>query len=126
MTNWEYVKDFYKEHFGIDGWIVELYANLDMLQLCASGASNETIISVCDIELDDLVEILMNTFQFPGWNIDLPINPYKLYLDVGQDYIQFSKELRVSNVFELKAIDEVFELCRTMSEIEERITDEWI
>jgi hypothetical protein len=126
MTDWEYVKDFYKEHFGIEGWVVELYANLDILTLCASGASNKTITEVCDIELDDLVEILMHTFKFPGWYADLPINPYKLYSDLDGDYDKFFAEAKISNVFELRIIPDVYSICKTLKELEERIADEWI
>lgn len=126
MTNWEYVKEFYKTHFGIDEWVIELYANLDILQLCASGASNKSIVEFCDLEEDDVVEILMNTFKFPGWKIDLPINPYKVFSNVGESEEAFHKEIKDSNIFELKTITDVYKLCKTMKDIEERIADEWI
>lgn len=126
MTDWERIKEFYRRYFGIEGWVVELYANLDLLQLCASGASNKSILNFCDIEEDDLVEILMNTFQFPGWSDDLPCNPYKLYNDLEGNYREFYKELKACNVFELRTIKNVFTMCKAMKEIEERIQDEWI
>lgn len=126
MTDWEYVKEFYKQHFGIEGWVVELYANLDILTLCASGASNESIMNVCDIELDDLVEVLMNTFKFPGWKVDLPINPYKLYTSLEGDYDSFYKEIQQTNLFGFHAIEDLYSICKTMKELEERIVNEWI
>ena len=128
MTEWEYVKEFYKQHFGIEGWVVELYANMDILTLCASGASNKTITEVCDIELDDLVEVLMNTFKFPGWAVDLPCNPYKIYLESLDNFPKEAvlcfvgfKEIDVETV-----ITQAYRVCKTMKEIEERIADEWI
>jgi hypothetical protein len=126
MTSWDYIKNFYKQSFGIEGWIVELCANLDVLILCASGASNKSISELCQVDLDDIVEILMNTFKFAGWYTDLPVNPYKLYTDLNGDYDKFYIELKNSNVFELSYIEDIYSMCKTMKEIEERITDEWI
>ena len=126
MTSWDYVKEFYKTYFGIDGWVVELYANIDILRLFVSGASNDSIGNICQADQDEIVEILTNTFQYPGWKVDLPINPYKLYTDVSGDYELFYKYMRESNVFELIFIREVYAMCKTMYDLEERITDEWI
>jgi len=135
--DWNYVKEFYKQTFGIQDWVIELYANLDILQLCASGASNESIVKFSDLDLEDVVEILMNTFNFPGWGEDLPINPYKLYLELC---VTVPNESSRAKVFEdlicltfltkesLRSLDctKVLQLCKTMKEIEERIEHEWI
>lgn len=138
MTNWDYVKDFYKTCFGIDEWVVELYANLDILQLCASGASNNSICKFTDMDLDDVVEIILTTFGFPGWKEDLPVNPYKLYQELenlyGSEFTerQFILTLMKTDLYTFFKEPEVldyamlFRICKTMKEIEERIQDEWI
>lgn len=126
MTSWEYVKEFYRRYFGIEDWVIELYANMDILRLFVSGASNKTIENLCQMDLDDIAEILMNTFQYPGWKTDLPVNPYKLYSDVSGNYKLFYRYMRETNVFELRFIKYVYVMCKTMYELEERIADEWI
>ncbi len=124
--DWVHVKDFYKQCFGIDGWVVELYAVLDILNLCASGASNESIVKFSDLDLEDVVEILMTTFHFPGWKEDLPVNPYKLFLDTNGDFDEFNKAMVGITAFEFDPIINLYQICKTMKEIEERIADEWI
>lgn len=135
MTGWDYVKSFYREHFGIEEWVVELYANLDILQLCASGAGNKSIAAYCDMDLDDIVEILMNTFKFPGWSEDLPVNPYRIFLDCEKlDNLAEGRFISEMNAALLHCKDserghiiyKSYWTCRTMKEIEERIADEWI
>ena len=136
MTNWEYVKEFYKQCFGIDGWVVELYANLDILQLCVSGASNKSICKFTDLDLEDIVEILITTFHFSGWQEDLPVNPYKLYIElVGlpefEMKVKFISEMtRALNGYKIPEQPDIIYnclvICKTMKEIEERIQDEWI
>lgn len=126
MNDWEYIKEFYKEHFGIDNWVVEMMANRDVLLLCASGASNKTISTFLDISENEVRLVIEEAFDFTGWAVDLPINPYRLYSNVLGDFNEFYKEMKNSNVFELKAIEDVYSLCKTMEEIEERIYNEWI
>ena len=138
MTDWECVKDFYKTNFGIESWVVELYANLEILQLCASGASSESISVFCDLDLDDVVEILMNTFFFPGWKVDLSVNPYKIYNEVESEYgFEFTQMIFIGELMKTdlhrsfqypEALDyaQMFRICRTLKEIEERIANEWI
>lgn len=137
-VNWDYVKDFYKECFGIQGWVVELYANLDILQLCASGASNTSIVNFSDLDLEDVVEVLLTTFKFKGWEQDLPVNPYKIYNelfiklgDEGRQYLEGTFKYSLKNTLGLypqspQDVDVIYEICKTMKEIEERIQNEWI
>ena len=80
-VEWESIKEFYKEHFGMSGWVVEMLANMDILLLCASGSSNETISNLLDIPVDEILLVIKEVFNFPGWERDLPINPYKLYAE---------------------------------------------
>lgn len=126
MNDWEYIKEFYKQHFGIDNWVVEMMANRDILLLCASGASNRTISTFLDISQDEIELVIKESFDFIGWKEDLPVNPYRLYSNVLGSFDEFYKEMKNSNVFELRAIEDVHSICRTMKEIEERIYDEWI
>jgi hypothetical protein len=53
----------------------------------------------------------------------LNINPYKWYLQDPKDEQTFKAALKT--LVDVDA-DVVFNMCKTMKEIEERIADEWI
>jgi hypothetical protein len=133
--HWEVVKEFYKEKFGIDGWVVEMYANLDILSLCASGACNETIERFLEIPLNEIEQVIKDTFDFDGWESDLPVNPYKIFTDaesLGEVHyadIRFISEMQ-SALINFKNRDSLiyraYWVCKTMCDIERKIDDEWI
>ena len=126
--DWQSIKDFYKEHFGIQGWVVELFANMDILLLCASGVSNENIEKFLELPMTEVTEVIMNTFGFEGWTVNLPVNPYKIFLDVGES--KFKEELLLSLAPYADArdtdLDNLLRVCKTMTDIEGKINDEWI
>ncbi len=137
-VHWDAVKDFYKEKFGIDEGVVEMYANLDILVLCASGASNETIERFLEIPIEEVKKVIRETFAFDGWQEDIPANPYKIFTDLEQDLetpkfvdTRFISEMMFAlNSYKQedkdKTIYRAYWVCRTMSEIERKINDEWI
>lgn len=129
MNDWEYIKEFYKEHFGIDKWVVEMLANRDILLLCASGASNKTISRFLEISEAEIELVIKEAFSFPGWGQDLPCNPYKMMQD-STSTAGFESSIRTVLVtypeFSNVKVEDVVSLCYTMSDIDERIYDEWI
>lgn len=135
QPSWETIKDFYKETFGIDGWVVEVYANIDILCLCASGASNENIEKFLELPKEEIHRVLKDTFEFAGWDKDLPINPYKMFCDYRGDissvehFVRFTEDISVElakhGLWNIKP-EKLFYLCETMYDIERKIQDEWI
>lgn len=135
FLNWETVRDFYKEKFGIESWVVEMYANMDILSLCVSGASNKTIEKFLEIPIEDIKATLDDTFSFSGWEQDLPVNPYKVFEENSQHPLDVSIVLfdnEISNSLEpyenFRNVDTVllYYMCKTVEEIERKIKDEWI
>lgn len=134
--SWESVKEFYQKEFGIDGWVVEMYANLDVLILCASGASNTTIEMFLEIPIYEVKKVIEETFDFAGWDKDLPVNPYKTFCSYNgkvssvehfHDFVgTICVELGKYSGFESVKTDKLFYLCETMYDIERKIQDEWI
>lgn len=137
---WETVKEFYKEKFGITEWVLEMYANIDILTLCVSGASNKSIESLTEIPREDVKQVIQDVFGFAGWGEDIPINPYKMFCNYGgkicsiEHFIDFDKELSmelskyssfVHNEWTTK-IQRIYYMCETMYDIERKIKDEWI
>lgn len=134
-TSWETVKDFYKERFGIDGWVVELFANQDTLALCASGASNTTISNFTELPEDEIETIIKQTFHFGGWSNDLPLNPYGYYCIImekdgevkrGEFTKEISNHLYNDGRFYKVNVNKIYYVCKTMYDIDTRIKDEWI
>lgn len=136
-TDWEVIKDFYQREFGIDGWLVEMYANLDILSLCVSGASDDSIVTFLELPASDVVKVLNDTFEFDGWRRDLPLNPYKVFIHF--DGIRGSIEHFKSFVTEVSTelikypdledavrAERLFYMCEIYRDIEERIQNEWV
>jgi hypothetical protein len=136
--HWDAVKEFYEEKFGIEGWVVEMYANFDILILCASGASNESIETFLEIDAKEVLKVIQDTFDFDGWKEDLPVNPYKIYCDLEKEFekyehkdVRFMSEMTSALNSYTQAnkdatIYKAYWICRTMSDIERKINDEWI
>jgi hypothetical protein len=127
--NWDIIKKFYKEEFGFEGWMVELFANQEVLLLCASGANNNTISSFTEIPVDEVVEIIRLSFKFDGWNPEIPINPYGYYSQEMKEkdtvlMSEFIEELRNQCHLELD-YKLIYSVCKTMWEIEDKINNEW-
>lgn len=132
--HWDAVKEFYKDKFGIDGWVVEMYANLDILSLCVSGASNDTIVNFLEIPMEEVVKVLEDTFKFSGWEKDLPFNPYRLFCSYNgiissvDHFVSFTMDVAIELAKSGNFVNQekVFYMCETYKDIEERIEDEWI
>lgn len=136
VESWEAIKDFYKREFGIDEWVVEMYANLDILALCVSGASNDTIVNFLELPLEEVIKAIDSAFDFDGWPRDLPFNPFFIFQSYNgvessvQHFVDFSSSVsnELSKYEELSNIkpEKLFYMCELYSDIEERIKNEWI
>lgn len=134
--SWELVKSFYSDKFGIDKWVVEMYANMDILSLCVSGASNKSIENILEIPIDEVKLIIKDVFEFDGWEKDLPINPYRMFCSYDGEIssvVHFNVfvsdvlvELGKYSGFESVKAEKIFYMCETMYNIERKIRDEWI
>lgn len=134
-VEWKTIQEFYKEHFGTDMWLIEMLANRDILLLCASGASNATISTFLDIPVDEIQLVIKEVFKFPGWDVDLPINPYATFIgfrDESYPHKQtdvisvFRINIGMHSGFESVQSEELFRICEIMENIEERLDNEWI
>jgi len=77
--NWKNLKDFYKNCFKIDGKVMEMLADYDVVLLCVSGLSNKTISNFLGICTSEVRKIIMKNLHFLGWEDDLDWNPYYFY-----------------------------------------------
>ena len=72
---WIVIKQFYLDNFNIPGDLVDLLADSNILTMCVSGSSNESISKLLDIDIESVKQIIKSVFEFDGWEKDLDINP---------------------------------------------------
>ena len=130
-SSWEDVKRFYVKEFGVDPKLVDLVAMSDILLLSVSGSSNMSISRFLNVDQETVKEILSIVLEFSGWENDLDLNPYSIFINLLQnDQLTSANFVRETNsVNGLQKIDQVqqmFRVCSLYSDIERRIDQEWI
>lgn len=122
QSNWEAVKEFYKEKFDLGGKLVELNANYTILLMCASGASNKSIAKFLDISEKSVGFVLNEVFPFDGWSKDLPFNPYKIYKQCKGDTERMTKMMLGDTL----TLELIYKMCEVMERVDERLENEWV
>lgn len=84
---WEQVNKFYMDKFGATPELIEIATNIDLLQMCARGASNEKIAEILELDEEVVSYIIDKYLGFMGWKTDLSFNPIKLYKELGSPEI---------------------------------------
>jgi len=125
QNDWDVVKEFYKEKFGLGEKLVELNANYTILLMCASGAGNESISKFLDIPIRSIELVLNEVFDFTGWTEDLKINPYKIYRQYFGDKDKCDDVFWTEND-RMLVTDGVYKMCEIMERIDKRLEDEWV
>lgn len=128
---WKHLKQFYRESFGISEDVVDLLACNDVLLLCASGSSTDSISKALDIDLSDIKDILLTVFDFQGWKIDLDFNPYSVFCYLHNmdrySYKDFSNEVTpISSLKDENSIATMFRICVVYEGISLKLDKEWI
>ena len=128
-AKWEVVRQFYMDSFGIAPELVDLMASNEILLMCVSGSSNESISKILNIDVDAVTEILDVVLSFPGWNKDLEFSPYNIYKQ-DNSFIGF-----VGTIVEtigneqtdttIDAITLMYSSCRIYEEVEEMLDVGW-
>lgn len=128
---WQEIRDFYKDTFGIDEELVDYLSSIDILLMCASGSSNDVISETLDIDLSCVQRIVRSIYDFGGWEDDLPINPHKIHTylcDMGKPLLRdFKKEVRT--IFPSctdTQIADMFRSCRIYDKISLELDKYWI
>jgi hypothetical protein len=130
---WNAVRQFYMESFGVAPELVDLMACNDVLVMCVSGSSNDSISRVLNMDDTSILEILTTVLDFRGWREDLPFNPYAYYRSLpsirgNSLYSSFREEVIIMfgpHIIE-GDICEMYRICKTYCAIEERLERDWI
>lgn len=79
MKSYDFVKNIYEYRHNIDGYIVDLLADYDILYYCVTGLSNKVISELLDIDEEDVKNTLINRFNFSGWKVTLNFSPIYIF-----------------------------------------------
>lgn len=128
---WDAVVAFYANNFGISKDLVELMSRYEVLKLCASGSSDAEIEEYLDLEHEEVVDILQKYYGHVGWNVNLKINPYAVYLTVLDadgfaNYKHFKNELKVTSDYKEYLLKAMYKTCDKFYGYEERIKNDWV
>lgn len=133
-SQWNEIKEFYKERFGINPEIVDLMASNDVLLMSVSGSSNKSISTLLDIDESYVKDILSTVLDFEGWDTDLSISPYLIYERLSNAtsksgyplFREFTEEISVIHDFDsVDSLKTMFRICRIYDKISELIDKEW-
>lgn len=130
-SNWDDVKTFYKESFDIPGDLVDILSVSDIVLMCVSGASNESIAETLEVEEDFVCEVIKTVLDFDGWSRDLTVNPYGVFLTlrVGVD-LNLEEFVRIVGSRDTSLttgeLETLYSLCESYNKLENRIEKEWV
>lgn len=133
---WNTMKKFYVDTFGIRDEVVEMMASDNILLLSASGASNDRISRVLDINIDSVTSAICfylsnEDVDFSGWEESLKINPFSVYqtliLLTGDDeYNVYKAEIRSMNP---EIMDDIvytsYQVSKLYFDIDYILDEEW-
>lgn len=134
-NQWKTIKEFYYINFSIAPELVDLMASNDILIMCVSGASNNSISVILDVDMESVHEVVESVLGFDGWADDLLINPFSIYnlllSHSGKRGFEMFKEFESmvdDNPLSIVTDDDIktmFRICKIYSEIESLLDIEW-
>jgi|WetSurMetagenome_2_1015567.scaffolds.fasta_scaffold565000_2 hypothetical protein len=122
---WDNLKTFYNKHYNIPPNIVDEIACSEILLLCVSGMSNQSIAYNLNMDLDYINVSTKEFLEFNGWKEDLDLNPYFVY-NKHPDYEDFKTSVSlITPLVKLDMINQCYSLCRKYEKIREEIKNSY-
>lgn len=78
-VNWEDIRNIINRQTNIPEVILDYVANIEILELCATGKSVRAIATSLGLDIEDITSTLKETFNIMGWEKNLEFNPLKIY-----------------------------------------------
>lgn len=119
---WLKIKDILKGLLGVPEQVLDYVAVEEILKLCASGLSNETISRQLNMDEFYVEDVLDEFFEFDGWEVDLDVNPWFIYKKDVRNQSAF--EYRVNTLTDLMddlKMKEAYHVCSMYQRIREEI-----
>ena len=125
---WNNIRQFYMESFGIAPELVDLMASNEVVLMCVSGSSNESISSILNMDIESISEILDVILSFSGWTKDLEFNPYNYYKEDSTliGFIGSIREACSDDTITLDIITTMYNICKTYDQIEGTLDRDWV
>lgn len=121
MNLFNYLHNFYIDKLNFTEEEFELLCNISILNLCAEGLSNNSIVRRTNIVGDSVVETIKKYFYFDGWEKDLDLNPLKVY-NSSEDLDEYVYNISmVSPLMELDIIMQSYYICKLYIELDNRL-----
>ena len=124
---WKEIKQFYLDNFNISGDTVDLFADNDILLMCAAGASNESISIMLDVDCDSVSLSIKHAFDFDGWDRDLEISPFVIFNMLRNEgkYSFKDFEKMCYPIKDQKTIQTMYRICKKYERICILLDKEW-
>lgn len=123
MDIYEKIKELYENKLGIDGCIVDLLADYEIMYYCVTGLSNQAISQLLSIEEEAVKEVLLSRFDFSGWETTLSFSPIYIYSKAqGFESIFYSSLIGIYK-FPKNLSKKALEICK-LFEMYENILNE--
>ena len=125
---WEQVKQFYKDRFGIEPQLVEIMSDFNILRMCASGTSNDSIAKMFNLDIEYVSYVIEKYFGFKGFPMDLSISPLAIYKEFDSKDPQSFHAKLVSLGFNDNFQETEFmrETAETVYKLEVILDEQWI
>lgn len=124
LTLWEVIKNSYKNNFNIPDDILEYYANFEIIRRCANGYSNSRISYSLNESITYISNVLLDSLEFPGWEVDLDFNPIAVYNRCDDNYTKYYQDvIMITFITSDRFIALSFILCQKFKEIERKINE---
>lgn len=83
-SDWKKIITWYKETLNIPEKLVELAADFEIVQLASTGASNDEISEILNMDVSDISSVLSSRVSdsFTGWETTLDFNPNAILMDI--------------------------------------------
>ena len=132
MIDWDITATILEEKLNIPRQILDYISIRDIILLCASGSSNQSIALFLQTDLDFVCEIVSSTFLFSGWEKDLDINPYQILKNIldaeyEKAYLSFVEEVKLMTPYYGESeITKMFIVADKYFKIEQEMERWWI
>ena len=124
---WKEIKQFYLDNFNISGDTVDLLADNDILLMSAAGASNVSISSLLNVDLESVNRSIKHAFDFDGWPEDLEISPFVIFNSLRNEgkYLFKDFEKMCYPIKDQKTIQTMYRICKKYERICILLDKEW-
>ena len=119
---WPEIREYLSESGNIPEIVVDYLAVSNILQMCVRGLSNCKIAYFNHIDEDIIESALFRFLGFKGWDFDLDLDPWRVYVMTHGDFISY--ELRImslTNLLNCGIIQATYKLCKKYNTIKEEI-----